>query len=51
MDDAVCVSSDLYRIISMINEEAQMYFEDEKSLDETVKIIQDRVSTYMSERY
>ncbi len=51
VDDAVCVSSDLYRIISMINEEAQMYFEDEKSLDETVKIIQDRVSTYMSERY
>ena len=38
------------KIIDMIYEESQMYFEGDKSLDDTVKIIQDRVSTYLSER-
>ena len=38
------------KIIDMIYEESQMYFEGNKSLDDTVKIIQDRVSTYLSER-
>lgn len=39
-----------FRIIGTIYEESQMYFEGDKSLDDTVKIIQDRVSTYLSER-
>ena len=38
------------RLLMMIFEEAQIYFAGEKSLDETVKIINDRVSTYLSER-
>ena len=38
------------RLLMMIFEEAQMYFAGEKTLDETVKIINDRVSTYLSER-
>ena len=38
------------KIIDMIYEESQMYFEGDKSLDDTVKIIQNRVSTYLSER-
>ena len=39
-----------FRIIGTIYEESQMYFEGDKSLDDTVKIIQDRVSTYLAER-
>ena len=39
-----------FHISEIIWEESQMYFADEKSLDETVKIIQDRVSTYISEK-
>lgn len=37
------------KVFEIINEEAEMYYSDAKSLDETVKIIQDRVSTYISE--
>lgn len=39
-----------FHISEIIWEESQMYFSGEKSLDETVKIIQDRVSTYISEK-
>ncbi len=38
------------KIFEIINEEAAMYYSDAKSLDETVKVIQNRVSTYISER-
>ena len=38
------------KVFEIINEEAEMYYSDAKSLDETVKIIQDRISTYISER-
>ena len=38
------------KVIMMIYEEADIYFSDAKSLDETVKVIQNRVSTYISER-
>lgn len=38
------------KIFEIINEETEMYFSGAKSLDETVKIIQDRVSTYISEK-
>ena len=37
------------KVFEIINEEAEMYYSDAKSLDETVKIIQDRVSTYIAE--
>lgn len=37
------------KIFDMINEEAAYYYDGTKSLDETVKIIQDRISTYISE--
>ena len=35
---------------AIISEEASMYFAGDKTLDETVKIIQNRVETYVSER-
>ena len=38
------------RIIEMIYEESRMYFAGEKSLEDTIKIIQDRVSTYLAEK-
>ena len=38
------------KVIMMIYEEADIYFSDVKPLDETVKVIQNRVSTYISER-
>ena len=37
------------KIFEIISEEADMYYSGAKSLDETVKIIQNRVSTYISE--
>lgn len=37
------------KVFKIINEEAELYYSDDKSLDETVKIIQDRISTYISE--
>ena len=37
------------KVFEIINEEAAMYYSDAKSLDETVKVIQDRVSIYISE--
>ena len=37
-------------LFSIISEDAEMYFAGAKSLDETVKIIQNRVETYISER-
>ena len=37
------------KVFEIINEEAAMYYSDAKSLDETVKIIQDRISTYIAE--
>ncbi len=37
------------KVFEMINEEAEFYYSGAKSLDETAKIIQDRVSTYISE--
>ncbi|MCI8388726.1 MAG: extracellular solute-binding protein [Clostridiales bacterium] len=37
------------KIIEMINEDLAMYFSDEKSLDETIKIIQSRVGIYIGE--
>ncbi len=37
------------KVFEIINEEAELYYSNAKSLDETVKIIQDRVSTYISE--
>ncbi|MDE6625110.1 MAG: hypothetical protein K2K56_01930 [Lachnospiraceae bacterium] len=36
-------------IFNMITEEARMYFSGEKGLDETVSIIQDRVTTFVNE--
>lgn len=39
-----------WRIISMISDESRMYFAGEKSLEDTIKIIQDRVSTYLAEK-
>ena len=39
--------SDLFAIIK---EEAEIYFANAKTLDETVKIIQNRAETYISER-
>lgn len=39
------------KVFEIINEEAELYYSDAKSLDETVKIIQDRVSTYIAENY
>lgn len=38
------------KVIMMIYEEAGVYFSDAKTLDETVKIIENRVSTYISEK-
>ncbi len=38
------------KIFEIISEESAMYFSDAKSLDETVKVIQDRVSIYISEK-
>ena len=35
---------------NIIKEEAAQYFAGQKSLDDTVRIIQNRVSTYVSER-
>lgn len=37
------------KLTSMIMEEAQIYFTGAKSLDETVKVIEDRISLYISE--
>ena len=37
-------------LFSIISEDAEMYFAGAKSLDETVKIIQNRAETYISER-
>ncbi len=38
------------KVFEIINEEAEAYFSDAKSLDETAKIIQNRVSTYIAEK-
>lgn len=38
------------RVMSIIHEEAEMYFEGIKTLDETVKVIQSRVGTYIAEK-
>ena len=38
-----------YKIVEIVVEEAQIYFAGDKSLDETVKIIQNRVKTYVGE--
>ena len=46
-DTSLRSDSTLWAIIS---EDAEMYFAGAKSLDETVKIIQNRVETYISER-
>ena len=35
---------------SIISEDAEAYFSGAKTLDETVKIIQNRVETYIAER-
>ena len=35
---------------NIIKEEAAQYFAGQKSLDDTVRIIQNRVSTYVAER-
>ena len=50
--DGACAYPDAMgiKVIMMIYEEADIYFSDAKSLDETVKIIENRVSTYISER-
>lgn len=46
-------SSPVYdtKVLSMINEEASYYFSGQKTADETAKIIQSRVSLYISENY
>ena len=38
-----------YKIVEIVIEESQKYFAGDKSLDETVKIIQNRVKTYVGE--
>ena len=38
------------QIIDIINEETEMYFAGEKSLEETQQVIQSRVGIYVSER-
>lgn len=40
-----------YTLYNMIFEEAQPYFKGQKSIDETVKVIQSRMSMYISEQY
>ena len=37
-------------VTGIINEEAEAYFSGDKTLEETQKIIQDRVGTYLAER-
>ena len=37
-------------LIGIIQEEAEAYFEDQKSLDEVTKNIQSRVKLYLSEK-
>lgn len=43
------VTSNNYEIISMVEEEVNNYFEGTKSLDDVVKIIQDKLSKYVNE--
>ncbi len=50
IDGAGYLSGTGMNMIGMIYEEAQMYFSGDKSLDETVKIINDRLTTYFSEK-
>lgn len=38
------------KVFEIINEEAEAYYSGAKSLDETAKIIQNRVSTYIAEK-
>lgn len=38
------------KFMNIINEECQAYFAGDKSVDETVKIIQGRAQTYMNEQ-
>lgn len=37
-------------IKTIINDEAEKYFRDERTVDETIKVIQNRVETYVAER-
>ena len=38
------------KFISLINEDASVYFEDKKSLEETLNVIGDRLETYINEQ-
>ena len=38
------------KYISLINEDAAVYFEDKKSLEETLHVIGDRLETYINEQ-
>lgn len=49
IDSTKRVGSYNYSLIEIVQEEAKPYFAGEKSLDETVKIIQNRVETYVNE--
>ena len=50
LDGAGKSVSENSKLWSIISEEAEIYFAGAKDLDETVKVIQSRVSTYISER-
>lgn len=45
------LNSEDYDLYMMIYEEAQPYFKGQKSVDETAKVIQSRMSMYISEHY
>lgn len=50
LDGAGKSVSENSKLWSIISEEAEIYFAGAKDLDETIKVIQSRVSTYISER-
>ncbi|MBR2283320.1 MAG: hypothetical protein IJ874_02720 [Ruminococcus sp.] len=45
------VASVDYQVIDMVREETERYFEGECTAEQCAEILQDRVSTYLSERY
>ncbi|MCM1497446.1 MAG: extracellular solute-binding protein [Clostridium sp.] len=49
VDSTTKVEQSDYSLMEIIQEEAKPYFAGEKSLDETVKIIQNRMETYVNE--